>query len=74
MDVDLKNVSIDKVDERYNYLFDVNSKEKANSFYLQSKIYWAAERLKSELKEKDAAAKGEKSEAKPEGGEQQAKP
>lgn len=74
LDVDLKNVSLDKIDERYNYLFDVNSKEKANSFYLQSKIYWAAERLKSELKEKEAAAKAKDEGTGTESGEQQAKP
>jgi len=67
----LKNVTLDKVDDRYNYLFDVNSKEKANSFYLQSKIYWAAERLKSELKSKEEAKTKKDGTTNPEGGDQQ---
>ncbi|KAH3678331.1 hypothetical protein WICMUC_001564 [Wickerhamomyces mucosus] len=62
LDIDLKNVTLDKIDERYNYLFEINSKEKANSFYVQSKVYWAAERLKAELKAREAerAAKEDK--------------
>lgn len=56
LDLDLKsgNITLDKIDEKYNYLFDINSKDKAGSFYLQSKVYWAAERLKSELKAREA--------------------
>ncbi|CCH45537.1 Mitochondrial import inner membrane translocase subunit TIM16 [Wickerhamomyces ciferrii] len=72
LDVDLKNVTLDKIDEKYNYLFDVNGKEKANSFYLQSKVYWAAERLKGELKAKEEA-KNAKSETKEEGTQDQPK-
>ncbi|KAH3681182.1 hypothetical protein WICPIJ_007877 [Wickerhamomyces pijperi] len=56
LDIDLKNVTLDKIDEKYNYLFNVNSKEQADSFYVQSKVYWAAERLKAELKAKQEAA------------------
>ncbi|SCU90439.1 LANO_0D08768g1_1 [Lachancea nothofagi CBS 11611] len=41
----------EKIEERFKYLFDVNDKEKGGSFYLQSKIYRAAERLKYELAE-----------------------
>lgn len=54
LDIDLKEVTLDKIDDRYNKLFDINAKDKADSFYLQSKIYWAAERLKGELKAKEA--------------------
>lgn len=53
LDIDLKNVTLDKIDERYNKLFDINSKEKADSFYIQSKVYWAAEKLKNELKARE---------------------
>lgn len=56
LDIDLKNVTLEKIDEKYNYLFNVNSKEQADSFYVQSKVYWAAERLKAELKAKQADA------------------
>ncbi|SCU83194.1 LADA_0C10088g1_1 [Lachancea dasiensis] len=45
--------SADKIEERFKYLFDVNDKEKGGSFYLQSKIYRAAERLKYEIAEKE---------------------
>lgn len=49
LDIDRKELSLAKVDEKYNYLFDVNSKEKGNSFYLQSKVYYAMDTLKKEL-------------------------
>lgn len=34
--------------KKYDFLFDVNSKEKSGSFYLQSKVYRAMERIKAE--------------------------
>lgn len=49
LDLEKNEVSIDKLEEKYNYLFDVNSKEKGNSFYLQSKVYYAMDTLKKEL-------------------------
>ncbi|RLV94699.1 Mitochondrial import inner membrane translocase subunit TIM16 [Spathaspora sp. JA1] len=53
-------LNLDKVQEKYDYLFEVNSKEKGNSFYLQSKVYYAMDTLKKELeyleKKKSAAA------------------
>lgn len=54
-----KDMNLDKIEERFNYLFEINDKEKGGSFYLQSKIYRAAERLKYELaqKEKDTATR-----------------
>lgn len=64
LDIDLKSVTLDKIDERYNKLFDINSKEKADSFYLQSKIHWAAERLRNELKAKaEEAQEAQKSDS-----------
>ena len=42
-------LSFDKIDQKYTYLFDVNSKEKGNSFYLQSKVYYAMDALRKEL-------------------------
>lgn len=52
LDVDAKkgDLSMDKIMERYNYLFNINSKEKGGSFYVQSKVYYAKERLASEIK------------------------
>lgn len=49
LDIDRKDLNMDKIDEKYEYLFDVNSKEKGNSFYLQSKVYYAMDALKKEL-------------------------
>lgn len=49
LDLDKNKLSLDKIEEKYNYLFDVNSKEKGNSFYLQSKVYYAMDTLKKEL-------------------------
>ncbi|CAL9737609.1 mitochondrial import inner membrane translocase subunit TIM16 [Monosporozyma servazzii] len=52
--------NIDNINKRFNYLFDVNNKEKGGSFYLQSKIYRAAERLKWEIKQRELQEKAGK--------------
>lgn len=39
----------EEVQKRYEYLFSINDKSKGGSFYLQSKIYRAKERLDQEL-------------------------
>lgn len=52
------NIDLDKVQQRYQYLFDVNDQSKGGSFYLQSKIYRAAERLKWEVEQKKKAEQG----------------
>lgn len=59
LDLEKKDLSLDKIDERYNYLFGVNAKDKGNSFYLQSKVYYAMDALRKELEylEKLKAAK-----------------
>ncbi|CAK7903361.1 mitochondrial import inner membrane translocase subunit TIM16 [[Candida] anglica] len=49
LDLERADLTLDKVDEKYNYLFSVNSKEKGNSFYLQSKVFYAMDTLKKEL-------------------------
>ncbi|GMF00297.1 unnamed protein product [Ambrosiozyma monospora] len=58
---------MEKAQKSYDYLFDINSKEKGGSFYVQSKVYRAMERIQNELeyleefqKERDAEAKGGK--------------
>lgn len=50
-----KDMTPEKINERFKYLFDVNDAEKGGSFYLQSKIYRAAERLKWELAQREKA-------------------
>ncbi|QLQ78539.1 hypothetical protein HG537_0A07860 [Torulaspora globosa] len=48
-----KDMTPEKINARFKYLFEVNDAEKGGSFYLQSKIYRAAERLKWELAQRD---------------------
>ncbi|KAH9373819.1 hypothetical protein HPB48_007459 [Haemaphysalis longicornis] len=48
-------LNIDRLDpelleKNYKHLFEVNDKSKGGSFYLQSKVYRAKERLDEELK------------------------
>ncbi|KAG0682811.1 mitochondrial import inner membrane translocase subunit TIM16 [Pichia californica] len=50
LDVDLSGLTLDKAQKKYDYLFDINSKEKGGSFYVQSKVYRAMERIKNEMK------------------------
>lgn len=52
-----EQLSPDHIDERYNLLFGINSKENGGSFYLQSKIYRAMERLKVDLEIKQEIKK-----------------
>lgn len=40
-----------EVEEKYNHLFNVNDKAKGGSFYLQSKVFRAKERIDHELAE-----------------------
>lgn len=40
----------DEVLKNYEHLFDVNDKAKGGSFYLQSKVFRAKERIDEELK------------------------
>lgn len=49
LDLKKSDLSVAKIEEKYAYLFDVNSKEKGNSFYLQSKVYYAMDSLRKEL-------------------------
>lgn len=49
LDIDRNDLSVAEIDKKYEYLFDVNSKEKGNSFYLQSKVFYAMDSLKKEL-------------------------
>lgn len=49
LDVDVTGLTLDKAQKKYDYLFETNSKEKGGSFYVQSKVYRALERVKNEL-------------------------
>ncbi|KAL3232575.1 Mitochondrial import inner membrane translocase subunit TIM16 [Nakaseomyces bracarensis] len=49
----IKDLNPDKINQRFDYLFNINDKEKGGSFYLQSKIYRASERLKWELSQNE---------------------
>lgn len=40
----------DKIEKNYKHLFDANSRENGGSFYIQSKVFRAKERLDQELK------------------------
>lgn len=47
---DLKDV--EQVNKSYEHLFNVNDKSKGGSFYLQSKVFRAKERIDEELAER----------------------
>lgn len=49
LDLDRKQLTMEELEKKYEYLFDVNSKEKGNLFYLQSKVYYARDSLRKEL-------------------------
>lgn len=49
LNIDKNDLLMAEIDKKYEYLFDVNSKEKGNSYYLQSKVYYAMDSLKKEL-------------------------
>jgi len=44
----------DEIQKRYEYLFRINDKSLGGSFYLQSKIYRAKERLDKEITNKSS--------------------
>ena len=44
-----------QIEEKYKHLFEVNDKSKGGSFYIQSKVFRAKERLDEELKLKEPA-------------------
>ena len=47
--LNVKELEVEKVDENFKYLFDINDKKKGGSFYLQSKVFRAKERIDQEL-------------------------
>lgn len=51
-------LSVEEAQKKYDYLFDANSKEKSGSFYLQSKVYRAMERIKGEIEQAQKKEQG----------------
>ncbi|KAI1301450.1 Mitochondrial import inner membrane translocase subunit Tim16 [Halotydeus destructor] len=47
-----KNTPIEEIQKKYDHLFEVNDKIKGGSFYLQSKVVRAKERLDDEMQNK----------------------
>ncbi|KAJ8896476.1 hypothetical protein PR048_001820 [Dryococelus australis] len=54
--LNVESLDAEKIKERYEYLFNINDKSKGGSFYLQSKVYRAKERLDEELKIADKSS------------------
>lgn len=50
----------EEIKKNYEHLFAVNEKSKGGSFYLQSKVFRAKERLDEELKAKSAESSDKK--------------
>lgn len=50
---------MEEVMERFKRLFDVNDPKKGGSFYLQSKVLRARERIESEIRAKEELASRE---------------
>jgi len=48
--LNIDQLDAEKVQKNYEHLFAVNEKAKGGSFYLQSKVYRAKERIDQELK------------------------
>lgn len=51
--LNLDKLDRDKINKNYEHLFTVNDKAKGGSFYLQSKIVRAKERIDAEFKDKE---------------------
>lgn len=48
--LDVKNLDPEEVKKRYEFLFNANESSKGGSFYIQSKVFRAKERIDQELK------------------------
>ncbi|XP_037781009.1 mitochondrial import inner membrane translocase subunit Tim16-like [Penaeus monodon] len=47
--LNVEELDLEKVQKNYEYLFNINDKSKGGSFYIQSKIVRAKERIDSEM-------------------------
>jgi import inner membrane translocase subunit TIM16 len=52
----------EKLQKHYEHLFNLNDKTKGGSFYLQSKIYRAKERIDQEVKASSSSTKNKQKE------------
>ncbi len=50
-----EQVTLESVGKQYEHLFQLNDPQKGGSFYLQSKIFRAKERLEADLAQREAA-------------------
>ena len=48
--LNVENLDAESVQQKYEHLFNVNDKAKGGSFYIQSKVFRAKERIDQELK------------------------
>ncbi|ODM90924.1 Mitochondrial import inner membrane translocase subunit Tim16 [Orchesella cincta] len=62
--------SVEEIHKQYEHLFKINDKAKGGSFYIQSKVYRAKERLDKDLSQQT----GEQSTPKPSEGESEQQP
>lgn len=60
--LNVSKLTKDEIDERYELMFKANDREKGGSFYLQSKVVRAKERLDRELDELLKQSKKDKGE------------
>jgi len=53
--LNVEEIDKEKIEANYKYLFDINDKSKGGSFYIQSKVFRAKERIDDELESITAA-------------------
>lgn len=53
--LNIEELNEEKIQKNYEYLFNINDKSKGGSFYVQSKVFRAKERLDKELEDVVAA-------------------
>lgn len=57
--LNVDKLSAEEVEEKYKHLLRVNSRSQSGSFYLQSKVYRARERINAVLKNRNTALKSD---------------
>lgn len=60
MILNVEKICQGEIEQKFKLLFEANSKNLSGSFYLQSKVYRAKQRLDSELDSKDQSANNHK--------------
>lgn len=58
--LNVSKLTKEEIEERYEFMFKANDRERGGSFYLQSKVVRAKERLDRELEEAQKQSKKEK--------------